>query len=137
MRTVARRSEPLSLRQPRCWQDIDRSPSLRDQRPPCEENLQGPECTNSVDPIQVSPDSGVTALLKRFMLDQMGAADTAELDLKLRIVSEAGERLIAHAYEQPTREDRDRVIAEMKKMLASYLFPHLANPEAGSNSAKT
>jgi AcrR family transcriptional regulator len=72
---------------------------------------------------QVSPDSGVTALLKRFMLEQLGAADTAELDLKLRIVSEAGERLIAHAYEQPSREDRDRVIAEMKKMLAGYLFP--------------
>jgi AcrR family transcriptional regulator len=72
---------------------------------------------------QVSPDSGVTALLKRFMLEQLDAADTAELDLKLRMVSEAGERLIAHAYEQPTREDRDRVIAEMKKMLAGYLFP--------------
>jgi AcrR family transcriptional regulator len=72
---------------------------------------------------QVSPDAGVTALLKRFMLEQLGAADTAELDLKLRIVSEAGERLIAYAYEQPAREDRDRVIAEMKKMLASYLFP--------------
>src|SRR5271165_7257057 len=37
---------------------------------------------------QVSPDAGVTALLKRFMLEQLGAADTAELDLKLRIVSE-------------------------------------------------
>jgi AcrR family transcriptional regulator len=74
---------------------------------------------------QVSPDSGVTALLKRFVLEQLDSADTAELDLKLRIVSEAGERLIAHAYEQPAREERDRVIAEMKKMLASYLFPRL------------
>jgi AcrR family transcriptional regulator len=72
---------------------------------------------------QVSPDSGVTALLKRFMLEQLDTADTAELDLKLRMVSEAGERLIAYAYEQPTRDDHDRVIAEMKKMLASYLFP--------------
>ena len=47
----------------------------------------------------------------------------SELDLMLRIVSEAGERLIEYAYEQPTREDRDRIIAEMKKMLAGYLFP--------------
>ena len=39
----------------------------------------------------------------------------------LRIVSEAGERLIEYAYEQPTREDRDRIIAEMKKMLSGYL----------------
>ena len=72
---------------------------------------------------QVSPDAGVTALLKRFMMEQLDAADTAELDLKLRIVSETGERLIAYAYEQPTREDCDRIIAQMKKMLAGYLFP--------------
>jgi AcrR family transcriptional regulator len=72
---------------------------------------------------QVSPDVGVAALLKRFMLEQLGAANTIELDLKLRIVSEAGERLIAYAYEQRTREDRDGVIAEMKEMLSGYLFP--------------
>jgi hypothetical protein len=38
-------------------------------------------------------------------------------------VSEAGERLIAFAYEQPTLDERDRILGEMKKMLASYLFP--------------
>jgi len=72
---------------------------------------------------QVSSDVGVTALLKGLMLDQLGAANTEELDLKLRMVSEAGEHLIAHAYQQPTREERDRVIAEMKHMLSRYLFP--------------
>ena len=45
----------------------------------------------------------------------------------LRVVSEAGERLIAFAYEQPTRQERDLVIVEMKKMLAGYLF---ANPDS-------
>ncbi len=72
---------------------------------------------------QVSSDVGVTALLKGLMLDQLGAANTEELDLKLRMVSEAGEHLIAHAYQQPTREERDRIIAEIKTMLAGYLFP--------------
>ena len=43
--------------------------------------------------------------------------------MMLRVVSEAGERLIAFAYEQPTRDERDRVLVEMKKMLAGYLFP--------------
>lgn len=62
------------------------------------------------------------------MLEQMGAADTAELDLKLRLVSEAGERLIAYAYEQPTPEARTRILAEMKKMLAGYLFPQSVTP---------
>ena len=57
------------------------------------------------------------------MLERLGIPNTPELDLMLRIVSEAGERLIAYAYEQPARADRDRVIAEMKRMLSSYLFP--------------
>jgi AcrR family transcriptional regulator len=72
---------------------------------------------------QVSSNLGVAALLKRFMLEQLGATNTAALDLKLRVVSETGERLIAYAYEQPTREERDRVIFEMKRMLSRYLFP--------------
>jgi AcrR family transcriptional regulator len=71
---------------------------------------------------EASPNVGLPALLKNFMLERLGIPNTPELDLMLRIVSEAGERLIAYAYEQPMREDRDRVIAEMKKMLSSYLF---------------
>ncbi len=71
---------------------------------------------------QASPNVGLPALLKNFMLERLGIPNTPALDLMLRIVSEAGERLIAYAYEQPTREDRDRVIAEMKRMLANYLF---------------
>lgn len=71
---------------------------------------------------QASPTVGLPALLKNFMLERLGIPNTPELDLMLRVVSEAGERLIAYAYEQPTREERDRIVAEMKKMLASYLF---------------
>jgi hypothetical protein len=56
------------------------------------------------------------------MLERLGIPNTPQLDLMLRVVSEAGERLIAYAYEQPTRQERDRIVAEMKKMLASYLF---------------
>ncbi len=72
---------------------------------------------------EASPSVGLPALLKNFMLERLGIPNSPELDLMLRIVSEAGERLIAFAYEQPTREERDRIIAEMKRMLASYLFP--------------
>jgi len=71
---------------------------------------------------QASPNVGLPALLKNFMLERLGIPNTPELDLKLRIVSEAGERLIAYAYEQPTRDDRDCAITEMKRMLANYLF---------------
>ena len=71
---------------------------------------------------EASPTVGMPAMLKSFMMEQLGIPDNPELDLALRVVSEAGERLIAFAYEQPTREERDRIVAEMKKMLAGYLF---------------
>jgi AcrR family transcriptional regulator len=72
---------------------------------------------------EASPNVGLPALLKNFMLERLGIPNTSELDLMLRVVSEAGERLIAFAYEQPTCQHRDRVIAEMKRMLSGYLFP--------------
>jgi AcrR family transcriptional regulator len=71
---------------------------------------------------EASPQVGLPGLLKKFIVRKLGMADSAELDLRLRVVSEAGERLIAYAYERQTREDRDRIIAEMKRMLARYLF---------------
>jgi AcrR family transcriptional regulator len=72
---------------------------------------------------EASPNVGLPALLKNFMLERLGIPNAPELDLILRVVSEAGERLIAFAYEQPTRDERDRIIAEMKRMLSGYLFP--------------
>jgi AcrR family transcriptional regulator len=76
---------------------------------------------------EASPNVGLPALLKSFMLERLGIPNTPELDLMLRVVSEAGERLIAYAYEQPTHEERDRVVAEMKKLLANYLFSENAS----------
>jgi len=71
---------------------------------------------------EASPITGLPAMLTNFMVERLGIPNTPELELMLRVVSEAGERLIAFAYEQPTRDERDRIIAEMKKMLAGYLF---------------
>ena len=71
---------------------------------------------------EASPHVGLPGLLKKFIVRRLGMTDSSELDLRLRVVSESGERLIAYAYEQSTREERDRVIAEMKRMLARYLF---------------
>lgn len=71
---------------------------------------------------EASPTMGLPALLKNFMLERLAIPNSPELDLMLRVVSEVGERLIAYAYEQPTREERDRIVAEMKRMLAGYLF---------------
>ena len=71
---------------------------------------------------EASPRTGLPAMLTTFMVERLGFDFTPELELMLSVVSEAGERLIAYAYEQPTREERDVVIAETKKMLAGYLF---------------
>ena len=83
----------------------------------------GRHISNATKEREASPSVGLPALLKNFMLQRLGIPNTPELDLMLRVVSEAGERLIAFAYEQPARADRDRVIAEMKRMLSGYLFP--------------
>jgi hypothetical protein len=56
------------------------------------------------------------------MVNWLGVKSSASLDLKLRIATEAGERLIVYAYAQPNAEERKRVIAEMKELLAGYLF---------------
>jgi AcrR family transcriptional regulator len=71
---------------------------------------------------EASPDVGLPAILKNFMLQRLGIENSPQLDLRLRVVSEAGERLIAYAYEQSGREERDHVLSEMKRMLAGYLF---------------
>jgi AcrR family transcriptional regulator len=71
---------------------------------------------------EASPTVGLPAMLTNFMVEQLGLEFTAELERMLRVVSEAGERLIAFAYEQPTSDERDLVIAEIKKMLGGYLF---------------
>jgi AcrR family transcriptional regulator len=71
---------------------------------------------------EASPQTGLPSLLKNFMLERLGIPNTPELDLKLSVVSEAGERLIEYAFEQPTEDERNRIVAEMKKMLAGYLF---------------
>src|SRR5215813_2852448 len=72
---------------------------------------------------EASPTAGLPAMLKDFMLERLQVPNNPQLDLMLRVVSEAGERLIAFAYEQPTRKERNRVLGEMKKLLAGYLFP--------------
>jgi len=68
------------------------------------------------------PDVGPAALVKQYTLDALGLEVPPDLDLKLRIVTEVGDRMIAFAYEQPTAEDRAAVIAEMKALLGGYLF---------------
>ena len=56
------------------------------------------------------------------MVKLLGVKSSVSLDLKLSIATEAGERLIAYAYTQPTKNERDQVLTEMKQLLSGYLF---------------
>ena len=71
---------------------------------------------------QLEPGAGPGELVRMFLLGTHGDGDGADLDLKLRIAIETGERLIDYAFSQTKPADRGKVIAEMKKLLAAYLF---------------
>lgn len=75
---------------------------------------------------QADPNASGAGLLKRFMIETLGMQDLSSLDLKLRIAIETGERLFAHAFEQSDAAERARIVAEIKRLLSSYLFsqPH-------------
>jgi len=69
---------------------------------------------------QTGSDEG--AILMSFILSALGITPSPALDLKLRVACEAGDRLIAYAFQQPDPATRDAVIAELKMMLQGYLL---------------
>ncbi|MDE3111186.1 MAG: TetR family transcriptional regulator, partial [Acidobacteriota bacterium] len=72
---------------------------------------------------QSDPNASGAGLVRRFMIESLGMNDLETLDLKLRIAIEAGARLFAYAFEQPNPASRHAVVAELKHLLSSYLFP--------------
>jgi AcrR family transcriptional regulator len=70
-------------------------------------------------------DIAPEAILKGLLIDRLKIKPGAKLQLKLRIAAETGDRLIAYAYAQETRQARDAVLAEVKSMLGRYLLPRL------------
>lgn len=72
---------------------------------------------------QSDPNASGAGLVRRFMIESLGMKDLASLDVKLRIAIEAGARLFAYAFEQGDAASRHAVIAELKRLLSSYLFP--------------
>ena len=79
---------------------VDAYVAFLDERPDFRAIALGRHVSAPTRQKHASPDVGPAALVKKFILDQIGM-DMGELDLKIRIASEAGERLIAYAYEQP------------------------------------
>ncbi len=68
------------------------------------------------------PRTGPGGILQNLLAKRWGAKAGKALRLRLRIAAETGDRLIAFAYAQPTREGREEVLGELKVMLARYLL---------------
>ena len=68
-----------------------------------------------------APNAGGASLVQWFMTEGLGQG-AGGLDWRLRIATETGDRLLGFAFEQPDPADRRRVIEEVKRLLAAYLF---------------
>lgn len=76
---------------------------------------------------QSDPAEGGSGFMKHFMVSALGMDPSHDLDLKLRVAAEVGDRLIAHAFDQPSDEARALVIAELKILVSGYLFDERGN----------
>ena len=78
--------------------------------------------------------NGITAVLCAFGYIDLRFDTSPESQRKQRVGCEASLALMAYGYRQPTREQREKVTAEAKKMLAEYLGPELRTGRAFSDS---
>lgn len=101
---------------------IDAYVTFLDARPDFRSIALGRHVSAATRQRQAEPDAGPTALVKMFLVVCLGVEESVDLDLKLRVAVEVGERLIAYAYAQSTKAVRLQVIAEMKRLLGGYLF---------------
>ena len=72
---------------------------------------------------QSDPQTGPGGILGNLLVEKFGWRPGKKLRLRIRIAAEAGDRVIAFAYKQPTVEERRAVIQELKEMLTGYLLP--------------
>lgn len=100
---------------------VDAYVAFLDERPDFRAIALGRHVSAGARRRHANAEVGPAALVKTFLLDQFGP-DMGDLDLKIRIASEAGERLIAYAFEQSQPGRRAAVIVELKEMLGKYFF---------------
>jgi AcrR family transcriptional regulator len=73
-------------------------------------------------PMQGRPGLGAAALIRRHMVEGLGYKLTPDLELRLRVAAEAGDRLIGFALEQQDPQQREAILDEAKRLLSGYLF---------------
>lgn len=100
---------------------IDSYIRFLDERPHFRVLALGRHISEETRQAQTDPGTGPGGLLQKLLGEKLGARAGRKLSLKIRVASEAGDRLIAFAYQQPTPEARDLVLAELRDMLQRYL----------------
>jgi AcrR family transcriptional regulator len=121
--SLERRLEETGPVDPREFMDlvIDAYVAFLDARPDFRTIALGRHISATTRETQVASDAGPAALVKSF-ISSLGIEESPDLDLKIRIATETGDRLIGFAYSQATVAARAHVIAEMKQLLKAYLF---------------
>ena len=84
--------------------------------------FKGRSISRGTRELQSNANAGVPELVKRYMIEGLGVAPAAELDLRLRLASEVGDRLIGLAMEQADVQERRRILDDVKRMISLYLF---------------
>lgn len=69
-------------------------------------------------------DSDIATLARRYLADVLKTPDSPELALRWRMVGVITSPLLAFAFQQITPADRARSLAEIKRLITSYLFGH-------------
>ena len=66
--------------------------------------------------------TNVAVAIQDFVTEAFDIDASDDFAFRLRIATETGDRLLAFAFEQADPAERARIIAETKRLLASYLF---------------
>ena len=101
---------------------LDAYIAFLDRRPDFRVLALGRHISDRTREQQTDPDIGPAALLQNMLVRMFKLKPGPKLKLRLKIAAETGDRLIAYAYAQPTKEERDAVLTELKVMLGRYLL---------------
>jgi AcrR family transcriptional regulator len=94
-----------------------------DTRPHFRELALGNHIGEGTRESQSDPETGPGGILGSLLVNKCGWKPGKKLQLRIRIAAEAGDRVIAFAYRQPSTEARQAVLRELKEMLTGYLLP--------------
>jgi AcrR family transcriptional regulator len=104
-------------------QIIDTYVKFLDEHPHFRVLSLGGHISDTTRESQTDPNVGPGGLLQNLLVAKLGIKPSRKLERRIRIASEVGDRLIAYAYRQPSREEREAVIEELKILLQGYLIP--------------